>query len=98
MSTINKVLIAWRSIGAEKINILRILRLMVLWHRSSGVFTGCVKTDYGAAVDRKKRSTERLVYRKGHPSRGGWREVSPNPRLEGQSKGRSDSAKVADVP
>jgi len=56
---------------------------MELWHRSSGVFKGCVKTEYVAAADRKKRSTERFVRRKGK-GRGQF----PHPPLEGQGEGR----------
>ena len=48
-----------------------------LWRRRSGVFAGYVKTDRDAATGRQKRSTERLVYLKGRPSREGWRAAPP---------------------
>ena len=50
--------------GAGRINTLRSL---LLWGYGIAIaaFTGCIKTEYGAASGMKKRSTERPVHRKG---------------------------------
>ena len=60
-----------------------------LWHHRSGVFTGCVKTDCEAAPGKKMRSTERLVRRKGRPSREGWRAVPPTLPWKGRVRGKA---------
>jgi hypothetical protein len=61
---------------------------MGLWHRSSGVFTGCVKSEYGAATGKKKaqygapRAPERA------PFKGRVDGSSPHPPLAGHSEER----------
>jgi len=58
-----------------------------LWHRRSGVFTGCVKTDCETAAGKKKRSTERIVRRKGRPLREGRKAVPPTLPWKGRVRG-----------
>ena len=60
-----------------------------LWHCRIGVFTDCVKPDCEAAAGRKMHRTERLVRRKGRPSREGWRAVLPTLPWKGRVRGEA---------
>jgi hypothetical protein len=58
-----------------------------LWHRRSGVFTGCVKTDCEAAAGKKSALRSSSCAGKGALQGKGGGQF-PHPPLERQSEGR----------
>jgi len=68
---------------------------MRLWHHSSGVFTDCVKSDYGAAAGRKKTQYGALLAPERMPFGGGIEGSFPHLSLKWQSEGRGSYSVLA---